>query len=83
MSIQEMKSRIHHLVDETEDETRLIFFLYVANQLLAEQPDYDFLNEKTLDQLIHVSALVDAFPIGKGIDPTVLTSKIRERFTQV
>ena len=33
--MEQLKQQIHQLVEEAEDETKLIFCLYVANQLLA------------------------------------------------
>ena len=78
-----MKSRIHQLVDDCDDETELTYILYVVNQLLAKQPDYDFLDHKTLDQLVYVSALVDANYPGTEINSSILKSKIKERFPSV
>lgn len=83
MSIQGIRSRIHQLVDACEDETELTYILYVVNQLLAKQPDYAFLDDKTLDQLVYVSALVDANYPGEEINSSILKSKIRERFPTV
>lgn len=47
MSIQEMKSRIHQLVDEAKDET----LLEEVNRILSGESEYDILDDLTDEQL--------------------------------
>ena len=47
MNIQEIRSRIHQLVDEEEDET----LLEAVNRILARNTDSDILNDLTDEQL--------------------------------
>lgn len=47
MSIQEMKSRIHQLVDEVNDE----ILLEEVNRILSGQSEYDILDDLTDEQL--------------------------------
>ena len=47
MSIQEMKSKIHHLVDEEKDEN----LLKGVSRILSGESEYDILDDLTDEQL--------------------------------
>lgn len=47
MSIQEMKSKVHHLVDELQDET----ILKEVTRLLSGESENDILDDLTDEQL--------------------------------
>ena len=63
MSIQEMKSRIHQLVDEVEDET----LLEEVNRILAGNADSDILDDLTDEQLAGIEQAREEVQQGKGM----------------
>lgn len=75
--MESTKDLIHQIVESTDDSTTLMFYLYVANQLLTDQPDYNFLNSADLNQLLRISTLVDRAALNSSITSSIIDEKIR------
>lgn len=79
MSIQEMKTRIHQLVDEIKDET----LLEEINQLLLGSADKDILNDLTHEQLAGLEEARREAQQGKGMPLTDFKHKMESKWPQL
>ena len=74
MSIQEMKSKIHHLVDEAEDET----ILAEVSRILARE--YGTLDDLTDEQVAGLEKAREEVRAGKGISLAEHKQNIQKRW---
>ena len=77
MSIQEMKSRIHQLVEEIDDET----LLEEVNRILAGSTDRDILDDLTDEQLAGIEQAREEVRQGKGMPLADHKRKIEQWLT--
>lgn len=77
MSIQEMKSRIHQLVDEIDDET----LLEEVNRILAGNADGDILDDLTDEQLAGIEQAREEIRQGNCSTLEEMREKHRKRFS--
>ena len=78
MSIQEMKSRIHQLVDEEEDET----LLEAVNRILARKSDSDILDDLTDEQVAGIEQAREEVRQGKGMPLADFKRKMEIKWPQ-
>ena len=74
MSIQEMKSKIHHLVDEVEDET----ILTEVSRILAGE--HDILDYLTDEQVAGLEKAREEVRAGKGMPLVEFKRKMEEKW---
>lgn len=79
MSIQEMKSRIHRLVDEIKDET----LLEEINRILSGSADKDILDDLTDKQLAGLEEARKQAQEGKGMPLSDFKRKVESKWPQL
>lgn len=75
MSIQEMKHKIHHLVDEAEDEA----VLAEVSRILSSDSD-DILDELTDEQLAGLTKAREEVREGKGVSLADFKRKMEQKW---
>lgn len=79
MSIQEMKSKIHHLIDEVKDEA----ILKEVNRILLGEPDYDILDDFTEEQLAGLEKAREEARQGQGMPLADFKRKMETKWPQL
>lgn len=79
MSIQEMKSKIHQLVDELQDE----IILKEVSRILSGEPEYDILDDLTDEQLAGLEKAREEVRQGKGMPLADFKRKMETKWPQL
>lgn len=79
MSIQEMKSKIHHLVDEEQDE----LILAEVSRILSGETPHDILNDLTDEQLAGLEKAREEVRNGEGMPLADFKRKMESKWPQL
>lgn len=79
MNIQEMKSKIHHLVDELQDES----ILKEVSRILSGESEYDILDDLTDEQLAGLEKAREEVRQGKGMPLADFKRKMETKWPQL
>ena len=79
MSIQEMKSKIHHLIDEEQDESTL----EEVSRILSGGSEYDILDDLTDEQLAGLEKAREEVRQGRGMPLTDFKRKMETKWPQL
>ena len=79
MSIQEMKSKIHHLVDEEQDE----LILAEVSMMLSGEARRDILDDLTDEQLAGLEKAHEEVREGKGMPLAEFKRKMEMKWPQL
>ncbi|MVM40529.1 hypothetical protein GO730_27460 [Spirosoma sp. HMF3257] len=83
MSIQEMKSQLHQLIDNAGDEPSLERLLDSAKLILAGQPEHDILDDLTDEQLAGIEKAREEVRRGEGISIADFKRKMESKWPQL
>jgi hypothetical protein len=79
MSIQEIKNKIHHLVDESKDEA----ILKEVNRLLSGKPEHEILDSFTEEQLAGLEKAREEAGQGQGVPLADFKRKMETKWPQL
>ncbi len=83
MSVQEIKQRIHHLVDKADDEASLGQVLEMANELLTNlSGQVATLDELTIEQRNRLDQAIDEHRLGKTVSNEDMKQRYRQWLTE-
>lgn len=79
MSIQEMKSKIHHLVDQEQDE----LILAEVSRMLSGETPHDILDDLTDEQVTGLEKAREEVREGKGMPLAEFKRKMEMKWPQL
>ena len=79
MSLQELKSHIHQLVEEAEDES----LLEEVNRMLSGEPQMDILDDLTDEQLAGIEKAREEARRGEGMPLDDFKRKMEKKWPQL
>lgn len=83
MSLQELKSYIHQLVDKIDDEPALEQLLRDANRFASGRLESDIMDDLTDEQLAGIEKAREEARQGKGMPLTDFKRKMEEKWPQL